>query len=210
MCSFWCSRLTSFLHCIVNTIGNSDLTEFVSYLVWFLRLTLIQSGKVKVDLANFDVKFRTKFFYVFWIFFDYWHNVKKWRFDVHFDDFSSEVLSKRYHSDLPASDRFYCFYRPPECGKSPAGPWSAVRCSAGNIPINFSSRPHRVRGEESSQSGLSLSKVILPHHSVRIPETAALYYTSATPGRGEFKPCESKVKTEQAPVVNGLPGPWLI
>jgi hypothetical protein len=27
-------------------------------------LALIQLGKVKVDLANFDVKFRTKLFYV--------------------------------------------------------------------------------------------------------------------------------------------------
>jgi hypothetical protein len=31
---------------------------------WTIPLTLIQLGEVKVDLANFDVKFRTKFLYV--------------------------------------------------------------------------------------------------------------------------------------------------
>jgi hypothetical protein len=31
--------------------------------------TLIQPGEVKIDLANFDVKFRTKFFLYLYIFF---------------------------------------------------------------------------------------------------------------------------------------------
>jgi hypothetical protein len=199
VCSVWCSRLTTFLHCKVNTIGNSDLTEFVSNLVWFLRLTLIQSGKVKVDLANFDVKFRTKFFYVFWIFSDCWHNVKKWRFDVHFDDFSLEVLPQHYHSDLPASNRFYCFYRPPECGKSPARLWS--QCGAAQATFLSISRPGpcRVRGEAGSQSGLSLSKVILPTVLSEFPKPQRSITHPPHTGRGEFKPRESEVKTEQGP-----------
>jgi hypothetical protein len=34
------------------------------------HLTLIQPGEVKIDLANFDVKFRTKFLYVRFFLFD--------------------------------------------------------------------------------------------------------------------------------------------
>jgi hypothetical protein len=32
----------------------------------------------------------------------------------------------------------------------------------------------------------------------------------ANTGRGEFTPRESEVKTERTPVLNILPGPWLI
>jgi hypothetical protein len=63
-------------------------------------LTLSGPGEVKVDLANFDLKLQenllsTFFTYscknVFRIFLKFWHDLKKWRFDVHLDIFSSEV-----------------------------------------------------------------------------------------------------------------------
>ncbi len=54
----------------------------------------------------------------------------------------------------PPFARFYCIYRPPERGRSPAGPWSAVRCGASQKFQSVSGRrPHRVRGEAGSQSG---------------------------------------------------------
>jgi hypothetical protein len=104
------------------------------------------------------------------------------------------------------------FYRPPQHGRSPAGPWSAVRCGARQHSYQFlvPGRVERRGRQVYSRVSLYLSKVILPHRSGRIPETAALYYTSATYRRGEFTPRESEVKTKQTTVVNGLPGPWLI
>ncbi len=77
---------------------------------------------------------------VFRIFLNFWHDIKKRRFDVHFDVFSSEVLSHRYSAVIPASDRFYIYYGPPERGRSPARPWSAVQCGANKIRISFRSR----------------------------------------------------------------------
>jgi hypothetical protein len=71
---------------------------------------------------------------------NFWHDIKKRRFDVRFDVFSSEVLSRRYYAVIPASDRFYSYYGPPEHGRSPAGPWFAVLCGANKIPISFRSR----------------------------------------------------------------------
>jgi hypothetical protein len=55
----------------------------------------------------------------------------------HFEVFSSEVLSQRDPADLPASDQFYCHYRPPERGWSPARPWSAVRCCVSQHSYQF-------------------------------------------------------------------------
>ncbi len=133
-------------------------------------------------------------------------------FDIHFDVFSSEVLSRRYHSNLLASDRFYCDYRPPERGKSPAWPWSAVRCGTRQhsyqflVPGLVECGGRRV----PSRASLYLSEVILPHHSGQIPKTAALYYTSANTRRSEITPRESEVITERPPVVNELPRPRLI
>ncbi len=76
---------------------------------------------------------------IFQIFLNFWHDLKKWCFDVHFDVFLSEILSRRYSAVFPASDRFYCYYRPPELGRSPDGPRSAVRSGANKIPISYRS-----------------------------------------------------------------------
>jgi hypothetical protein len=43
--------------------------------------------------------------------------------------FLSEIWLLRHPAD-PPSARFYCYYRPPEGGRSPAGLWSTVRCCA--------------------------------------------------------------------------------
>jgi hypothetical protein len=74
------------------------------------------------------------------------------------------------------------FYRPPERGRSPAGPWSAVWCSARQHSYQFLvlGRVEYWGRRVSSRVSLYLSKVILLHRSGRIPETAALYYTSTT------------------------------
>jgi hypothetical protein len=75
----------------------------------------------------------------------------------------------------------YWYYRPPEHGGSPAGLWSAVRCGARQhsyqflVPGCIECGGRRV----PSRASLFLSKAILPHCSGWIPETAALYYTSA-------------------------------
>ncbi len=50
-------------------------------------------------------------------------------------------------------------------------------------------------------SSNSSSRLPKPQRSItHLPDT----------GRGEITPRESEVKTERTPVVNGLPGPWLI
>jgi hypothetical protein len=60
--------------------------------------------------------------------------------------------------------------RGPQCGAAPGTFLSISRPG-----------PCRVRGEAGSQwASHYLCKVILPYRSGRIPETAALYYTSAT------------------------------
>ncbi len=94
---------------------------------------------------------------VFQIFLDFWHDVKKRSFDVHFDVFSSEVLSRRYSAVIPVSDRFYSYYRPPEHGRSPTRPWSAVWGGVNKIPISFRSGPSRVQGEVGSRLGWYLT-----------------------------------------------------
>jgi hypothetical protein len=52
---------------------------------------------------------------------------------------------------------------------------------------------------------LFLSVLMLPHHSGQISETTALYITHV-PNIGRS---EREIKTEQTPVVDGLPGPQL-
>jgi hypothetical protein len=42
------------------------------------------------------------------------------------------------------------------------------------------------------------------HCSGQITKTVVLSYTTAKYRRGKFTPCESDVKTEQAPVLDGL------
>ncbi len=122
--------------------------------------------------------------------------------------FSSEVLLLRSPADLPASDRFYCHYRPPERGRSPTGPWSAVRCD-----VSQHSNPFLVPGRIEckgtralSQAGFLLfwTKVILPHRSGWIPETAAVYYTSARYQKRWVNTLWKRGITERTPVVHGL------
>jgi hypothetical protein len=62
----------------------------------------------------------------FWIFLSFWHDVKQWCFDIHFDVFSSEVLSRCHPADPPPFAQFYFYYRLPEPGRSSAGLWSAT------------------------------------------------------------------------------------
>jgi hypothetical protein len=137
-------------------------------------LTLIQPGKVKVDLANFDVKFQTKFLYVGFfkltyscrkvlrIFLNFWHDVKKWHFDFHFDIFSSEVGTWRQIVN-PPSFRLVLL-----CIQTTRGREKSRRsmvCSPVRGQSTFQSvsgrGPRGVRGVAGSQSGpLSLSFLV--------------------------------------------------
>jgi hypothetical protein len=87
---------------------------------------------------------------------------------------------RRNPADLPASDRFYCYYRPPELWRSPTGPWSAAWCGTSQHSIQFLVPVCVERGGRQllCQAGLSifLSVVMLPHRSGQIYETAVLYY----------------------------------
>ncbi len=81
-----------------------------------------------------------------------------------------------------------------------------------NIPISFRRGPRRVRGVAGSQSGLlSLSFLLYSWRCTvlgRFPKPQRSMTHYANTGRGEFKPCESEVKTDRTPVVNILPGPY--
>jgi hypothetical protein len=86
----------------------------------------------------------------------------------------------------PSSERFYCYYRPPERWRSPAGPWSACSAAPVNIPISFWSRPRRVRGEAGSRSGRFLalsqcSNVAAPFWADS-QDRSALLHTRQIPG----------------------------
>jgi hypothetical protein len=87
---------------------------------------------------------------VFRIFLNFWHDLKNWRLDVHFDVFSSEVRLRRPLPNPPPSARFYFVYR-----------------------------PHRVGGGGGSSVGpallLFLSVQQAPHQSGEFPETGGLY-----------------------------------
>ncbi len=97
----------------LNAVGDIRFQQNKTTFRW--GLTLIQPGEVKTDLANFDVKFRTKFLYVRFfyltyscrnvlqIFLNFWHNVKKFRFNIHFDVFSSKVGPRRHIVDSSPS-----------------------------------------------------------------------------------------------------------
>jgi hypothetical protein len=84
---------------------------------------------------------------------------------------------------FPASDWFYCYYRSPEHGRSPAGLWSTVRSGTSQHSDQFLILGCVECGGRwvLSQASLLLflNVVMLPHHSGQIPETAALYYTRA-------------------------------
>ncbi len=78
----------------------------------------------------------------------------------------------------PPSARFYCFYRPPEGGRSPAGLWSPVRHGAS---LNTDQFPILGCGECGGgvfAVGPGLSLFLsgpLPHQSGQVSETARLY-----------------------------------
>jgi hypothetical protein len=79
----------------------------------------------------------------------------------------------------PPSARFYCYYRPPEVGKSPARLWSAVWCSTSHYTDRF---PVLVCGECGGcwftvGPGLSLfcSGPLALHWSGHVPKTGGLY-----------------------------------
>jgi hypothetical protein len=72
--------------------------------------------------------------------------------------FFSENLSRHDPANLPVSDRLTVITDHPSPGEVLPGRGLQCGVVSGNIPINFSSRPHRVRGETGSHSGLALSK----------------------------------------------------
>jgi hypothetical protein len=69
---------------------------------------------------------------IFQIFLNFWHDVKKWHFDIHFDGFSSEVQPQR---NPATSVWFYCYYRPPERQRSSAVPQSAMQCGTSHFLV---------------------------------------------------------------------------
>jgi hypothetical protein len=134
--------------------------------IWYL-LTLIGPGEVKVDLANFDIKLQENLLSTLYIIFwpipakessgSFWTSDMTSKNDVlmsiltYFRQKSGRGVPCR---TPPPSARFYCIYRPPEQGRSPAGPWSAVRCGASHKFQSVSGRgPHRLWGEAGSQLG---------------------------------------------------------
>ncbi len=82
-----------------------------------------------------------------------WHDIRKWRFNIHFDVFSSKVSRGATLPPLPASDRFYCYYRPPKQERSPAGPRSTVWWGARQHSDQFLVLGHIESGEAGSHSG---------------------------------------------------------
>jgi hypothetical protein len=125
------------------------------------------------NIANFDVKFQTKFLCNGFIkknifpeksFFLTSH--QKWHFDVHFDVFSAEVWPRRHPADLPFRS-VYCYYRPLEDGRNPARLWSST--APVWIPNSFCSRDMQSArdGGFSVRTTLSLflSGQLAPHYS---------------------------------------------
>ncbi len=163
------------------------------------RLTLILPGEVKVDLANFDVKFWTKFLNIGFLcnfpipaeLYSKFFLIPTWRqkmtFWHPFWHFFIRSLLQHDPANPPCFLGFYCYYRPPEHGKSPTGPWTAVRWWRQSIFLSVSGPgPRRVRGVGRFSVGPALSLflgvVMLTHRSGQIYETAALYYTCQIPG----------------------------
>ncbi len=112
-------------------------------------LTLIGPGEVKVDPANFDLKLQEKLLSTSYIFLPIPAERSSgsfWTSDMTSkNDGLTCILTYFCHKSghcvpcqtPPPSARFYCIYRPPERGRSPAGPWSAVRCGASQQSSQF-------------------------------------------------------------------------
>ncbi len=89
---------------------------------------------------------------VFQIFLNFYYDVKKWRFDIHFNVFCQKFSHSGNLLTLP-SIWFYCYYRQ---SAREVPPVRSPQCTAApvDIPISSSPGPHRVRGEAGSQLGL--------------------------------------------------------
>jgi hypothetical protein len=129
---------------------------------------LILPGIVKVDLANFVVKFRTKFLNIGFkknlptVFlqkslpnlFELWHDIKKWCFDIHFDVFCvrSPVVVRPCR---PPCFRLVLLLIQTTRALEQS-PWAVVH-SAVWSQSTFQSvsgpEPRRVQGDAGSQSG---------------------------------------------------------
>jgi hypothetical protein len=142
---------------------------------------------------------------------NFWDDIKKWCFYIHFNIFLSEVLWRRDSAVFPASNQFYCYYRSPEHGRSPAMPWSTVP-SQHSFQFLVLGHVECWGRRVLSRSGLSLflSVVMLLHRSRQIPKTAALcakywerwVYTSWMQGQNRMNP--GSLWTSQTPIEIGL------
>jgi hypothetical protein len=92
----------------------------------------------------------------------------------------SPAAAPPWHS--PLSAQFYCYYRPPEGRRNSIRIWSAV-CAQGQSEFNQFQVPGLGCGGWrilSRARSLALSKckaTVVPHQSVRVPETGRLYST---------------------------------
>jgi hypothetical protein len=81
---------------------------------------------------------------------------------------------------LSPSTRFYCYYRPPEDGRSPAGLWFTVRRGTSHLTYRF---PVLGCVEWGGGGGfavrplllLNISGPVAPHRSEQVPKTGRLY-----------------------------------
>ncbi len=145
------------------------------------------------------------------IFLNFWHDVKKWLFDVHFDFFLSEVGPRRHIADPP----FRLVLLSIQITRGREKSRRAVVRSTMRRQSTFQSvsgrGPRRVRGVAGSQPGpLSLSFLLYSWRRTvlgRFPKPQRSMTHYAKTGRGEFTPRESEVKTDWTPV---LPRPRLI
>ncbi len=109
---------------------------------------------------------------VFRIFLNFWHDLKKWRLNVHFDVFSSEVLPRRSLPNPPLPPGFTVYTDHLRPGEVPPGGSSKKFQSV--------SGPGRV---ECGGGGFSVGRALslflsgqqAPHRSGHVPETAGLY-----------------------------------
>jgi hypothetical protein len=104
-------------------------------------LTLIGVGEVKVDLADFDLKLQENLLSTLYFFLPVPAKTSSRSFLTHDMTSKNDILTSILISfcqksgrgvpcQTPPSARFYCYYRSPEAGRSPAEQWSAVRCGA--------------------------------------------------------------------------------
>ncbi len=128
------------------------------------------------------IKFPTKFYVsdckknlsfknAFQIFLNFWHDLKKWRFDILFDVVRILPLVQPCQPSALLLGLMYCYYRPPEGRRSPVG--RPVRCQS-TFKSFFGPGPSRVRGWQFSV-GCTLSLfqgvLVLLHRSGRFPKS---------------------------------------